>query len=405
MRVEFDTPWSDRSSPLKPVVVELNSNQLNFYEFAAEKQTISLLQSLFKFQNYDDGTSLHDEVADKSEPYFFDGDAYGDDTGGDNGQALFSRLRNRLEKLKQDKLLATLYPKDFYGNGLLLEPTSDRKTYEVFASKYRGSVIQSFTLQNLSVGEAPSVILCNYKEDKQKHSNNFALVNYRNALRLRVEYSQLLLHFWSFHGMAFWFRNLSVGKDLSTCIDSRKVSVLKSIPRNFTTANNALLEASAREALTFNPETRKLEHRGSITLDMTSDGLSIWDGCSYSTQTSDDTSIGSSVGGCKRSSVDVFGLRITCYENYFTPIEKQYISNCIPVLNSFDKWIGSKMTLSNYENFMPCNDKKNVNKEGKIFISQCTFNNMVRKYLKNSKAGHSGLCKDFYVDAAGLVAI
>ncbi|KAM9933161.1 hypothetical protein OXX80_007214 [Metschnikowia pulcherrima] len=397
-KVEFDTPWSDRSSSLKPVVVELNSNQLNLYEFCADKTVINAVKQLFKHQNYDDGSS-HEQAADNSDDYLFDGDAYGDASPNPH-KPMFSKLRNRIDKKKSQKFLHAL-PPDVCNNNLLFEPVSDPQNYTTFAATYRGKLLHSYTLSNLSVGEAPSSMSANYKEDKSH--NKFALVKYRNALRLRVEYTQMLLHFWSFHGMVHWYRNLCVGRDLAASIDERKVSQIKSIPRNFSLANNALLEASAREALTFNPETRKMAHRDSFS--SVEDCSSCFSECSLGSTGTRASSIETCPDFCKKAAVDIFGSKIACLENMYTPIEKQYISNCIPVLNSFDKWIGAKVTISNYESFMPKNDKSNVNEENRVFISQYTFNTSVRNYNKHAPSAGVRKCKDFYVDSAGLVSL
>lgn len=407
LKVEFDTPWSDRNSSLKPVVVEINSNQLNLYEFSGDKTTVNAVKALFKYQNYDDGADREVAVADNSDDYFFDCDAYGDHPQSESHSKMFSKFKSHLDKKKTNRFLSTHLPPDVSHNKLLLEPTSDPVTYHDFALSYRGKLLHSYTLLNLDVGEAPSTAMANYKEDKQTHA--FALVNYRNTLRLRVEYMQMLLHFWSFHGMVHWFRNMTVGRDLASSLDQRKLSTLKSIPRNFSIANNNLLEASAREALTFNPETRKMVHRESVS--SADDCASCFSHCTMNSTETSASSIAASCAeacskeSCRKSHINVYGSRIICLENIYTPIEKQYISNCIPILNSFDKWLGAKLTISNYEKFLPKNNKSNVNENGKVFICLYTFNHLVRNYNKHSPLSTVGNCMDFYVESGGLIGI
>ncbi|OBA20969.1 hypothetical protein METBIDRAFT_42425 [Metschnikowia bicuspidata var. bicuspidata NRRL YB-4993] len=404
LKMEFDTPWSDRSTLLKPVVVELNSNQLNMYEFAADKTTVGVVGSLFKHQNYADA-SQEPPAADYTELYFFDCDAYGDSSAPEAPKPMFSKLRNCLDKKKTQRVLSASLSPGMCLNKLLLEPTSDRAVYDQFAAIYRGKLIHSYTLAHLNVGEAPCLTLARYKEEKRHSANAMTLVNYRNTLRLRIEYTQLLLHFWSFHGMVHWFRNMSVGRDLASSIDDRKLTVLKSVPRNFSVANNALLEASAREALTFNPDTCKMVHRDSIS--SAEDRASCFSEYTMGSGESGASSVASACSeSCKNLTVDIYGAKLTCFENMYTPIEKQYISKCIPVLNSFDKWMGAKITISNYEHFVPRLTRDNCNENENVFISHYKFSDLVKTYNRNP-AATSGprRCRDFYVDSAGLVSI
>ncbi|GEQ71017.1 hypothetical protein JCM33374_g4698 [Metschnikowia sp. JCM 33374] len=418
LQVEFETPWSDRGSSLKPVVAELNSNQLNLYEFAAEKSTINVVKSLFKHQNFADET----HQSDLSNNTHSGSDAYGDDTHQDSSKPMFSKLFRSLDKKTTKNVLRSKLPSDVSNNKLLFEPTSDALAYCEFAGKYRGKLLQSYTLSNLHVGEAPSIMSASHRDDISSLSNSFALVKYRNALRLRIEYTQLVLHFWSFHGMVHWFRNLSVGRDLTSSIDNRKLTTLKSIPRNISTANNSMLRASSREAFAFTSETQKFDYRDTISCEACScDCTSCLSECSNCSSCFSDCgaeSSGSSTvstvcseksvcGDYEKNIVEVYGTKIVSFEDFYRPAEKKYISDCIPDLNSFDKWLGSKLTISNYENFSPKNDQWNINQNGKVFICQYTLNAMVRNYNKHVSVSTSDVrsCKEFYVDDQGLIAL
>lgn len=403
MKTEFDTPWSNRQTPLQAVVLELNSNQLNIYEFKADKATISTLKALFKYQNYDDSEAPN-PCPDMAEEYFFDADAYGEDGVGEKNMMMLSRLRKRLALKKLQKLLKYPLPTQFYNNEMLLEPTSDAAVYRRFAQRHRGALIRSLTLLNLQVGEALSTLSTLYKEDRQHAKNSYTLIHYRNTLRVRIEYLQMLFHCWSFHGMIHWYRNLTVGRDLCTPIDDRRDSVLKSIPRSFTVANNNLLAMSAREALTFNPETRKLVHRDSV-VSVESDDCSCFSSSSHTSTHTGASSACSRSDACARVSACIHGSRVVCLENYYTGIEKQFISNCIPVLNSYDKWQGSRLTISDYRDFLPENDKANLNEGDKLFISHGTFESLVRHHRKRRVKESQRECKDFFVSETGLVGI
>lgn len=418
LKVEFDTPWSCRSAPMKPVVVELNSNQLRLYEFAGDKSVISVVESLFIYQNFDDGStnaygssSIPETSSNVPHAYLFDGDAYGDVELGGLSPTVISKLRKHFSNKKIQRKLSTKLPAEMCNNGLLLEPTSDDRVYLKFASKYRGKLLHCLTLQNLAVGEAPSINLHNYKEDGLMcYDNSVSLLQHRNALRLRIEHFQLLLQFWSFYGMVHWFRNLSIGRDLSSLLDNRLMTRFKSIPRNFSSRNNALLEASAREASRLNHRLLIKGRDTNTSFESFLDRSSVMSSAGASSMDSL-LSAGTSIMSAEvneKTTADIFGDKIVCYENIYTPAEKQYISNCIPTLNSFDKWSGSPMTLSNYMDLLPKNDSQNINSKGKVFISPNTFNSLIKGHVKNVQRSYASMkneCKEFYVDDTGLVSL
>lgn len=399
LKKEFDTPWSSSSGPLRAVCLELNSNQLNIYDLK-DKNLAGMVEALFQFQNYDNRTAKPASQRSPSD-YLFDGDAYGDDAM-DNGPTVFGKLKKKLSTHKAEKKLAQLqsYPQ-FSNNGVLLEPTDDCEAAARFFKANKGDILHSFTLLNLQLGEAPSTNSINYKEDLTSPTSSVALLKYRNTLRLRIEYCQLLLHFWSFHGMIHWYRNLCIGRDLSTSLDARSLTRLKSIPRDYSASNIALLSAAAREALSpFGSESKRQSSYSSSIRSSDSEEDSIMSRCSHDTACT-------SVADCMRSKVEVNGMKVTCFEDLYTPVEKQYISNCIPVLNSYDKWVGSKVTVLNFEHMLPKNDANNVNENGRVFILPMSFCLSVKAYQKQfpglSKSKKE--CKDYYVDDKGLVSI
>lgn len=379
-RVEFDTPWSYRAGLLQPVVVELNSSQLRIHALAADKCVAATVKALFRHQNHD-----YDESADAHAPdYFLDGDAYGE--CGDDSAGVLLRFRRRMGDRQVQRRLAGKLPPEYLHNGLLFEPTAARTRYAAFAARYRGKLLHSFTLQNLAVGEAPSARLRNYKEDKQR--SRYADLHYRNALRLRVEHVQALLHFWSFHGMVHWFRNLRIGSDLALALELRKLAVLKSIPRNFSASNNALLQAAAEEALLALEEKHPCPDSDTAL----SQCPSLCSLSSFSSCASD-----SSAEPCGSCTAEIFGNRLVCLEDAYSPMEKQYISNCIPVLNSYDKWAGSMITLSDSLYYTShCHP-------GNVIIPLDAFNAMVKNKRKHAQLDFHE-CREFYIDDVGLVS-
>lgn len=396
-KVELDTPWNNHSDLLRPVVVELNSNQLKLYHLDAPKTVTSALRALFAHQNYADKEVR--APAAENRDYMFDGDAYGDDCYDDHDGVL-GKLRKHYLTSKMRKRLRGPMPLALLHNRLLLEPTTDGAEYARFAVQYRGALVRSYTLLNLMVGEAPSVNLRNYKEDGAGHTSEFALLNYRNVLRLRVEFSQLLLHFWSFYGMVHWYRRLCIGRDLALLLDTRRVAPLKSIPRAYSARNNMFFTAH-------HDVVRK--PRASLESDMCDAASEGSDGLS-SSGVSSGVSMASSVYSEEAAEsvllhVTVYGHRIVCYEDRYLPLEKQYISNCIGVLNSFDKWVGRKVTISNFRYILPKNDGNNVNEGDRVFISRHTFNALARTYAKTAPTTGISQCKEFMVEPQGLVSV
>lgn len=409
LKIEFETPWNYHPSLLKPVVVELNSNQLRLYEFRADKSVISAVEALFFHQNHEDETLRKGESVNTASSYLLDGDAYGDDELASPLPTVVSKLKRHYSDKKVQKTLKKGLPAEVANNRLLLEPSADDAVYKEFALKFRGKLLRCFTLLNLVVGEAPSIHLQNYKEDSLKSlARSATLLRYRNTLRLRVEYVQLLLHFWSFKGMVHWYRNLMIGRDLASLLDTRVVARLKTIPRSFSARNNALLEASANEAMSEEYSMMK-KQRASVT-----SLASCLDGSSTSSSRFSMESVLTGASSIDQEilqlvvTTDIYGEKVVCYENTYTPAEKQYISNCIPTLNSFDKWVGRMVTLSNYNQFHAKIDANNINEKGEVFISRSTFGSLVKGHINSFHKAQAVLtneCRDFYVDDTGLVSV
>lgn len=416
LRHEFDTPFSATSSSsanLKPVILELNSNQLNIYDFA-DKSVCASLEAVFAHQNFF-------EDSNKAEPrlpendYALDGDAYGD-AGADNTISIVSKLRSKFASHKMEKRLSDLatHHNDLIDNSMLLEPTSDTAVYEKFSRKYRGKLIHSLTLQNLQLGEAPSTSSATYRGSGRCKGCS-SLIKYRNSLRLRVEYRQMTVFLWSFFAMVHWFRNLSIGRDLAYSLDTRVVSRMKSIPRHFTAFNNAMLTAAANEALLALPSSaetvdvkRSWEMAGGEESGYNSDASSVMSGIPR--RDSSSTAVTTATEASKTEEnqyVMINGIRIVCFEDYYKPSEKQYISNCIPLLNSYDKWTGTKLTVLNVEYMLPKSDSQS-DSEDMVFILPMNFCNLVKSYSKqfsNQQVAMTNNCRDFYVDERGLVSV
>ncbi|KAK6455568.1 uncharacterized protein RJT20DRAFT_48175 [Scheffersomyces xylosifermentans] len=466
IKSEFLTPYhyNNGSRSWKPVILELNSTQLNIYSLNADKKLCELILVLYNELN-----SLNELVRDVNNTYkshtdydslarnelevdLFAGDAYGDaglqDQSLINSSAL-SKLKAKHRSYKANKSLShdlTKYHSLMNDNQLLFEPVTSTKTYNMFKSKYQGELLDSFTLANLSVGEAPSLnqlISAMYKEENIYDSSmSSSLVKYKNVLRLRIEYKQILLQFWSFYGMIHWFRMLSIGKDLSSPIESRNITKLKSIPSRYSNRNNALLAATAAAASyrrrsdplfgeeddeeaavlgsqliefsdPFSSTRPKIRSSSPAPSDSVSTGSvvssaeSIFEPERRESVVSNNTSISSIADDPCKYTTTIHNFKFVCYDKYHTALEKQYISNCIPDLNSYDKWSGKNITLSNYEQFIKSKDQ---NENDDIFINYTSFMDVVHSYEKKKHQKHaqhsmSGVCRNFMIHQRGLVGV
>ncbi|KAI5968328.1 hypothetical protein CANMA_002544 [Candida margitis] len=442
LKTEFLTPYQYNNGhrSWKPVLLHMNSTQLNMYNLNADKKLQDLLINLyFELNNLNqltidlnteykknNGMDFNSNQVDLND--IFSGDAYGGLEGNKSmfSESKFGKLKNKLKTQKNHKILATIsnYYNILKDNQLLFEPSSADIKGTTF-EKFKGSLLHSYSLAHLQVGEAPSLnqlISAMYKEDHTSStSNTSSLVKYKNSLRLRIEYKQVLLQFWSFHGMISWFRNLSIGKDLSLPLELRTVTKLKSIPSRYSSRNNALLAATAAAAsygrgrhhsVESSNDDRAMIRASQLThkeLDsdvVSTDGEdeSIFDNVQHARRESATSSISSSDD---MDYVTINDYKFVSKENAYTTVEKQYISNCVPDLNSFDKWNGKLITVSNAEFFV--RDERNYKNKDDVFISYNALGDLVQSYDRKSSNAHQqnklSSTRTFLIHQSGLVGV
>ncbi|KAI5954541.1 hypothetical protein KGF54_002316 [Candida jiufengensis] len=457
IKTEFNTPYhyNGTNRSWRPVLLHMNSTQLKIYSINGDKKLKELILNLYfelnnlnqltidvntEFRNkngfnFSSTNSCNNELND-----LFAGDAYGcnintfdpNKNSSVLNQTSFDKLKTKLKNNKNQKILSNI--KSYYeilkDNQLLFE-ANDEKT-ETF-NKFKGSLLHSYSLTNLQIGEAPSLnqlISAMYKEDNNNSSilnQTSSLVKYKNCLRLRIEYKQILLQFWSFNSMINWFRNLSIGKDLSTPLELRTVTKLKSIPSRYSNRNNALLAATAAAAChgrgsfssTSQSFTEEVDLARSSLLthkDYDSDIMSstsslieqdsIFDNRRESITSTSTTTSNEELNSKSPQYITINGYEFFTKDFSYSPIEKQYISNCIPDLNSYDRWNGKLCTISNVENFLK--DERNFKNNKDVFISYTTLNDLVlgfdKKFLNQS---HNKLytTRTFLIHQSGLVGI
>lgn len=458
IKTEFLTPYhyNGGNRSWKPVVLEINSTQLKIYSLNVDKKLYDLLvclyfelnslnqltkevNSQYKKNNgfsFSDAFNNSNNNNDDDLSDLFAGDAYG---GFDSNKSVFNdssftKLKNKFKNQKNNKTMHLIknYYEELKDNQFLFEPISSIEEYENFSKKYRGTLLHCYSLANLQVGEAPSLnqlISAMYKEENNGNANNSSLVKYKNTLRLRIEYKQVLLQFWSFYGMINWFRNFTIGKDLSLPIESRHITNLKSIPARNTSRNNALLAATAaaasygnrRHSSTLGESVDEVIEmfRTSQMMQIKSEDSTSNSNSNSSSDDNDNDSLTSSVFDNDRresitsssTSIESFNyvtindFKFYSQDNCYTTIEKQYISNCIPDLNSFDKWNGKLMTLSNVDYFVGQKRQK-FEGDDHIFISQSVFNDMVMSYDRKPYLDtHDITTKTFIIQQSGLVGL
>lgn len=379
-KIERSTPWCDKPSNLQPVVVELNSNQLRVYKLKADPAVFQTLRALFRYQNMRDGKDVSDEwdsSGDSSD------DECDEDFSLNDGPGIFTRLKSNILRAKVSSILKSKLLADFCMNNFLLEPTNSSQEYSTFAACYRGPLIHTFTLLNLSVGSASFRGLLKKQKLQESGMRNSSLLKERNVLRLRVEYMQVLLYMWSFHGMVHWYRSLVIGRDLAQLLDYRKLLVLKSLTSSPLVFDEDENEESRAETKFFFASSRNSSVSES----------------SASSVFSAPRKYDSGDRSCDANCVNIMGHKIYCLENYYLYFEKRYIVRCIPVLNSSDKWQGSKVAVSNYEQLMLV--VKGQELEGEMFMLGRKFNKVV-KNLQRPATTPAHPCKEFYVYQLGL---
>ena len=444
LKTEFLTPYqyNNGNRSWKPVLLHMNSTQLNMYNINGEKKLQDLLINLyFELNNLNQLTiDVNTEYKKNNGMDFnlnqvdlndiFSGDAYGGLEGNKSmfSESKFGKLKNKFKTQKNHKILSTItnYYDILKDNQLLFEPTSGDIKGTTF-EKLKGSLLHSYSLAHLQVGEAPSLnqlISAMYKEDHSSSTSNISsLVKYKNSLRLRIEYKQVLLQFWSFHGMISWFRNLSIGRDLSLPLELRTVSKLKSIPSRYSSRNNALLAATAAasygrgrhhstEAAAASDEhamfrASQLTHKELDSDVISTDGEdeSIFDNVQQQVRRESATS--SITSSDDTGYVTINDFKFVSRENEYTTVEKQYISNCVPDLNSFDKWNGRLITISNAEFFV--RDERNYKNKDDVFISYSALGDLVQLYDRKFSNLHQpdkiSSTRTFLIHQSGLVGI
>ncbi|KAI5962184.1 uncharacterized protein KGF55_003260 [Candida pseudojiufengensis] len=463
LKIEFNTPYHYNNSnrSWKPVLLHMNSTQLNIYNLKCDKKLKDLIINLyFELNNLNQLTiDVNNEFKIKNGIDFnsfsnlnnndlddiFAGDAYGGNNinlldSNNNGffsssssssllnQTNFDKFKTKIKNNKNKKILSNIsqYYDILKDNRLLFE-ASDNETSTF--KNLKGTLLNSYSLNNLQIGEAPSLnqlISAMYKEDTNLSSSiqTSSLVKYKNCLRLRIEYKQILLQFWSFNSMINWFRNLSIGKDLSLPLEFRTITKLKSIPSRYSNRNNALLAATAAAANhgrysissssdeVHEERSHFLSFKDSVNSDIFSSTTSIEEDSifenrreSINSATSSTTSSSLEISKSIPQHITINNYDFITQDFKYSTIEKQYISNCIPDLNSFDKWNGKLCTISNVEFFIK--DDKNLN-EKDLFVSYAFLNDLVLSFDKkfqNQSIKKPSSTKTFLIHQSGLVGV
>lgn len=433
IKTEFFTPYdyNNRSRSWKPVLLHLNSTQLNIYDLNAEKKLVHLIVCLYMQLNcldelamqmnltYKKNAGANSETSSSNEDSDLGGDAY----GGNRERSLFndsklSKLKLKLTHQRNQKTLSLIsnYYDLLCDNKFLFEPTNSLEDYRQFMP-FQGPLLNSYSLTHLQLGEAPSlnqIISAMYKEENVLlQQSNSSLVRYKNVLRLRIEYKQILLQFWSFPSMVNWYRNFIIGRDLSCPLEMRNVSKLKSILSTNSPRANELLHATAAAAgfgrlVRDNEDELELEaaiRSGNLlskedrenAIDDSDDAPSTINQSLFERRNSRTTVDSATSLISEYDSITICGYKFYSTEGKFTTLEKQYISNCIPDLNSFDKWTGKLITISNVDHFVK--DET----ESDIYINSGSLSSLVCSLDKNAhKIKTHGHTKTFLIHRTGL---
>lgn len=390
LKTEFVSPYTaSKDRAWKPVVLELNLTQLNMYEVDMERKCLDVILALYNDVNMVLTTTTGVDDLDSDE----DGEVGVADL---NSSQQYAYSQTRVGKLKhkhkQSKLARKLhalprYYNELKDNNMLFEPE-----YTAL-HPHRGRLLHSYTLSNMQAGLAPSV----GSDDEQV----LAHIRYKNTLRVRVEFQQILLQMWSFHGMVEWCRALHIGKDLSEPLDLRRETRTKTIPgRNnidILLASEAeqpprdYKEGPINEPMGCCQRVRAASH-GSISSVESSDLL-------FSRRASVSTTDSSqhcrdSVVGCVRTADTVSKHRFYRLEDWTPEAEKQFIASCVPKLQSFEKWVGREATISGYSSFL---GKKQHANDPELLIESNVLEKMPR--------GGRGECRRFLVHEKGFVSV
>lgn len=131
---------------------------------------------------------------------------------------------------------------------------------------------------------------------------------------------------------------------------------------------------------------------------------SIFDSVQYARRESATSSISTSDD---TGYITINDFKFVSKENAYTTVEKQYISNCVPDLNSFDKWNGKLITVSNAEFFI--RDERNYKNKDDVFISYNALGDLVqlfdRKFSNLHQHNKISSTRTFLIHQSGLVGI
>ncbi|CAH2354093.1 hypothetical protein CLIB1423_14S01882 [[Candida] railenensis] len=445
VKTEFNSPYhyNHGKRSWKPVLLELNSTQLIIYDVKFDRKLLNLVLALYHSENYLEEV-MEMILTKKSEHLdfvedLFSGDAYsaGSSASGTglNGSInnKSAAIRNKFQRSKFSHSL-TKDLNDYYDiirdNQLLFEPTTSEVEYAKFSSRYRGEKLHTYTIQNSRFGRAPTLKEY-FKNGKCNPENLATLVKYKNSLRVRIELKQMLFQFWSFYGFTEWYRQFGISKDLSTSIDDRELTKLRTIPARYTRWLHEWVQISEELGLEFDT----LEGMSNFATNASSpaangsnfsdekDSLSLYSSRSSvfdrersmsisSTDTiATSTSTGSNSGALFKK-YDKF--KIYSLDNYYTPLEQHYITNCVSKLNTFDKWTGVGVTISNFHQYLNAAQLKRLHMapEGRsidLFIDPSKLENSSLWKLgrkKNvDKVVEKGECRQFIILQHGLVSV
>ncbi|CAN3374541.1 hypothetical protein DIRU0_D19614 [Diutina rugosa] len=413
---EFTTPVHMACNQRwQPMMVELNSTQLNLYSLGCDKKLRQTIVDSYKEVN-----SLKEMMEEMKLTM---------------GTPKIGKLFKSLNTSKQVDI-SSIYD-DIRDNRMLFEGSDSQAHFSAIKQRYQLKLENSYTLHELQVGEAMSMNqLASAMHKKEMRPLRLeTLLKYKNVLRLRVECSQLLMQLWSFHGVVAWYRLLVLGKDLAAPIESRELTRLKSLPSRYTVRNNALLTASmyasalrrhgdiaqahrmlAEDLMAedshmaifdelFSHGHRDDEKLSTRTRSGSSPSMSSVD--SYPESMFDQESVrstetsASSVADDSNHTITIGKFSLVSYESYYSAIEKQYISVCVPNLNSYDRWVGKRLTISNIDKIIPAS-VPHTHKDD-VFVDY----DLLPRALRSDKSRSSKLksCRTFIVHQHGLVSV
>ncbi|RLV94513.1 hypothetical protein JA1_001758 [Spathaspora sp. JA1] len=448
IKTEFNSPYHYNNGPRtwKPVLLHINSTQLNIYNLNLDIKVQDLIVSLYSELNslnhlarqinsdYKKISQFNNSGNDPFDNDVFGYDAYGGNSHRQNlvNDSPIAKFKTKRQAQKQQKCLSSLGNSYdlFKDNNFLFEPSNLESDFEKI-KEFKGDLINSYSLANLQIGEAPSLnhlISAMFKEENiySDFMNDSCLVKYKNVLRLRIEYKQLLLQFWSFHGMIHWFRNLSIGKDLSDAIEHRTVTKLKSIPSRNSRRMNELIMASAAAVEyghspdlsfdtnlpleLFSRSSQPINEKDDINEVISSSNCSDQESSVFETRRrgSNSTTMSSINSSClsiedANSTVTIQKFEFYSRDGFYTTLEKQYISNCIPDLTYCERWHGKPVTISNFDKFIK---DRNIKFGKEIFIRNSILDSLVKTFDKNINNFEStGNSKTFLIHQSGLYCL